>query len=108
MTTVFFIPLAVIALMESQLGLRASSFMGSLYDHVDEAEEEDPKNQDPQTDRENGMEISRVTFDDLVKEFPDSYQVRLADFHQCAWHRLKVRELECSRWSRPYWQRSTL
>ncbi|KAG8909839.1 hypothetical protein FRC00_009336, partial [Tulasnella sp. 408] len=74
MTIVFFIPLAVIALIESQLGIRATSIMGSLYDHVDEGEEEDPKNQDPETDRENGMEISRVTFDDLVKEFPDSYQ----------------------------------
>ncbi|KAG8894537.1 hypothetical protein FRC00_008794, partial [Tulasnella sp. 408] len=31
-------------------------------------------NQDPETDHEDGMVISRVPFDELVKEFPNSYQ----------------------------------
>lgn len=74
MTTVFLIPLIVIALVESQLDVRASLIIRNLYDHVDEGEEEDPKNQDPETDHEDGMEISRVPFKELVKEFPNSYQ----------------------------------
>ncbi|KAG8952607.1 hypothetical protein FRC04_003968 [Tulasnella sp. 424] len=74
MTTVFLIPLAVIALVESQLDVRANLIIQNLYDHVDEGEEEDPKNQDPETTHEDGLEISRVSFSDLVKEFPNSYQ----------------------------------
>ncbi|KAG8960982.1 hypothetical protein FRC05_006420 [Tulasnella sp. 425] len=56
------------------LDVRASLVIRNLYDGVDEGEEEDPKNQDPEPDRENGMEMSRVPFSDLVKDFPNSYQ----------------------------------
>ncbi|KAG8918772.1 hypothetical protein FRC00_012088, partial [Tulasnella sp. 408] len=55
MTVVFFIPLVVIALVEAQLDVRASLIIRNLYDHVDEGEEDDPKNQDPETDHEDGM-----------------------------------------------------
>lgn len=88
MTTVFFIPLVVVALVESQLDVRASLIIRNLYDHVDEGEEEDPKNQDPETDHEDGMEISRVPFSDLVKEFPNSYQVRFGSLPDHTWQRL--------------------
>lgn len=88
MTVVFFIPLVVIALVEAQLDVRASLIIRSMYDHVDEGEEDDPKNQDPETDHEDGMVISRVPFDELVKAFPNSYQVRLAGTQDRNQHQL--------------------
>jgi len=74
MTIVFFLPLLIIGLAEAQLDARASRFMQSLFDSFDEGEEDDPENQNPKVENEDGSEISKMPFDQLVKDFPDSHQ----------------------------------
>jgi len=75
MSILFAVPLAVIALLESQLDVRTSRFMKSVFEeNIDEGEEDDPNNQNPPTDHENGMQISKVPFDELIRPFPNSYQ----------------------------------
>ncbi|KAG8904755.1 hypothetical protein FRB99_001232 [Tulasnella sp. 403] len=74
MRVLLFIPLIFITFFESQLDVRANAFMKNMFDHVDEGEEDDPAIQDPATDREDGLEISRVSFDELVKVFPNTFQ----------------------------------
>lgn len=83
MSVLFFVPLLVVALFESQIDARADRFIKNLYDHIDEGEEDDPGNQNPTTDREDGLEISRVPFDELIKGFPNSYQARILPKRYC-------------------------
>lgn len=75
MSVVFFVPLMLTSLWETKLDKRASIFMKDIFDHEAEGEEDDPGVQDPSTDWENGMEISKESFEALTKVFPDTYQV---------------------------------
>lgn len=77
MSFLFCFPLGLIALWESQLHRRSQAFVKNIYQNIKEDEEDEAVNQDPTTENEEqGLEISKVKFDDLVKVFPNSFQVR--------------------------------
>lgn len=75
MSIIFCVPLMIIALWEAQLSARSSALMSSMSDSVEEGEEDDPSRKDPSTEDEDGMEISKTPFDELVKVFPNTFQV---------------------------------
>ncbi len=71
MSIIFFIPLAVVALFEAQLNSRAK--LKEYFDPAVQEDEDDEAVRDPMCDEEeeeDGAQISRVKFDDLVKVFP--------------------------------------
>jgi len=82
MTVVFFIPLSCIALYESVLQSSKSKWMKNWMLYRDQADTEEeatrPANRDPDMDGhcedEEGLEISKVKFDELVKAFPNTHQ----------------------------------
>ncbi|EMD37252.1 hypothetical protein CERSUDRAFT_105290 [Gelatoporia subvermispora B] len=77
MLTLFFVPLSIIALYEAELDPSKNKWVKDWLSHPDEVEEDDPRAQDPEAqgaDAERGMQISKVPFDELVKDFPDTTQ----------------------------------
>jgi hypothetical protein len=70
MSTIFFIPLSCIALFETQISHSRSERIRLYFDGAPTEEEGDPKLENPESDDPNG-EISKVSFDDLVKAFPE-------------------------------------
>ncbi|KAG8716244.1 hypothetical protein FRC11_006638 [Ceratobasidium sp. 423] len=73
MFVVFFIPLIMIALFEAQLDTRRNVFMRNMFNVTQDGEDEDPENRDPQVTDEGGHVISKKSFDELVKAFPNSF-----------------------------------
>ncbi|KAG8717126.1 hypothetical protein FRC08_008161 [Ceratobasidium sp. 394] len=73
MLVVFFVPLALISLFESHLDVRRNVFMRQMFTAAQDGEEEDPENRDPQVENEDGMKISKKSFDEIVKAFPNSF-----------------------------------
>lgn len=77
MGTIFFIPLAVIALYEAELDPSKNKWVKNWLSHSDQGFEDDPEAQDPEPDDEdaaNGLRISRVPFKELISVFPDTTQ----------------------------------
>lgn len=78
MTILFFVPLTWIAMLESRQlwrnGRHATSRISSAPE--DDNEVEDSANRDPEVD-EDGKLISKVPFEELVKQFPNVHMVRL-------------------------------
>ncbi|KAJ1309032.1 hypothetical protein OPQ81_004713 [Rhizoctonia solani] len=68
---VFFIPLTIIALFEAYLDTRRNVYMRHMFGATQDGEDEDPENRDPHVD-EGGLVISKKSFDELVKAFPNS------------------------------------
>lgn len=69
MSVVFFIPLCIIAVFESQIHTgRAKRFREYLDGDILD-QDEDPKTEDP--DCEDEGEICRVSFDELTSVFPE-------------------------------------
>ena len=77
MTVVFFIPLSIIALYESTARSRKNKWMRDWLTGTDQGETDNPTNKDPVVDDGecDGLKISKVTFAELVKSFPDTTQV---------------------------------
>jgi len=76
MNIIFFVPLTLIALYETS-SMKQSWMVNWLY-AADEVDTRDPLILDPVvegSDAEQGLEITKVTFDDLIKRFPDTTQV---------------------------------
>ncbi|CAE6444243.1 unnamed protein product [Rhizoctonia solani] len=73
MFVVFFIPLTMIALFEAHLDTRRNVFMRHMFSATQDGEDEDPENRDPQVTDDNGLVISKKSFDELVKAFPNSF-----------------------------------
>lgn len=70
MSVLFFLPLTVIALFESQVAHPRSRRI-QLYLESNEIEtEDDPKTEDPTCDDDTEGEISKVKFEELIKAFP--------------------------------------
>jgi hypothetical protein len=69
MSTMFFIPLFSIAFFESQISHSRSQRLRSYFAGPPPDEEGDPKVEDPSSEGDEG-EISKVSFDELVKKFP--------------------------------------
>lgn len=69
MSVIFFVPLSLIALFESQVAHTRSDKLRAYFAGPPPEEEGDPKVEDPGSDDPNG-EISKVSYEELVKVFP--------------------------------------
>lgn len=80
MSFIFFIPLTIIALYESTFDTRKNGWVENWFRGDDEGAEDTPENRNPAVDDANcrGMEISKVPFEELIKVFPNTTQVRLS------------------------------
>lgn len=81
MSVVFFIPLACIAFYESILQAPKHNWMKTWLLNRDQADSEEdaerPANRNPEVDgkdAEEGLAISRVPFEELIKVFPNTHQ----------------------------------
>ncbi|KAF8213829.1 hypothetical protein K438DRAFT_1955928 [Mycena galopus ATCC 62051] len=76
MGVVFFIPLSTIALYESLFGNGAKHgvWMRRWLSGDDEGEGDKPEDRDPEVEDADGRQISKVRFEELVKEFPNTNQ----------------------------------
>ncbi|WWC97015.1 hypothetical protein V866_003892 [Kwoniella sp. B9012] len=72
MSTLFFIPLTVIALFESQVSHSRSQRLRAYFSGPPPDDEDDPKINDPTVEDDSQGEISKVKFDELVKSFPNT------------------------------------
>lgn len=84
MRVVFFIPLSIIAFFESTSAEPKNRWMSSFMNgSTVEEDEEDPAVRDPEVggeDGENGLKISKVPFEELIKVFPNTHEVCFGDF----------------------------
>lgn len=80
MFVVFFIPLIFIALFEAHLDTRQNIFMRHMFSATQDGDDEDPEIRDPQVN-EGGMTISKKSFDEIVKVFPNTFLVSLRRSH---------------------------
>ena len=78
MGTLFFIPLTLIAFYESTFNKRKYVWMENWFRGDDEAAEDCPENRDPEVNDPNceGLVISKVPFEELIKAFPKIDHVR--------------------------------
>ena len=80
MTVVFFIPLLMIAFFEAHLDTSRNIFMREMFTAAQEGEEGNPENRDPEVEDEGGMKISKESFEEIVKVFPNSFVVSPSEF----------------------------
>ncbi|PFH51286.1 hypothetical protein AMATHDRAFT_3139 [Amanita thiersii Skay4041] len=75
MTTIFFIPLSIIALSESARGTQKASWVENWL-KGDVGDEDSPEVRDPEIDDPNceGKKITQVPFDELVQMLPNTQQ----------------------------------
>ncbi|CAD6589939.1 MAG: hypothetical protein TREMPRED_005579 [Tremellales sp. Tagirdzhanova-0007] len=94
LSTLFFVPLTLIALFESQISHSRSQRLRLYFSGSPPEDDGDPKIEDPSCDDEGG-EISRTKFEDLVKSFPDTVMTESAVIlHELRELRKKVNEME--------------
>jgi hypothetical protein len=77
---IFFIPLSVIALHEAARETKRGSWMEHWFlGNENEQEPDSPQIRNPEVDDPGcpGKQISRVPFEELIKVFPNTQQVRL-------------------------------
>ncbi|KAJ3505660.1 hypothetical protein NLJ89_g7303 [Agrocybe chaxingu] len=76
MGTIFFIPLVFIAFFESMSDRRKHTWLNNWFRGNDEGDEDSPANRNPIVDDPNcqGLEISKVSFEELIKVFPNTSQ----------------------------------
>lgn len=80
MLILFFIPLTFIALFETHLDASTNVFMKNMLGSIEDGEEDNPNYQNPTVaGEEDGLEISKIPFDQLTAVFPNAYQVSLLD-----------------------------
>jgi hypothetical protein len=70
MIVLFFVHLCFIALFESLD--KKSSYLRNWFGDSDFGDEMTAEAQNPQMDDENGLQISKVKFEDLIKAFPNT------------------------------------
>lgn len=77
MGILFFIPLTLIAFYESTFDKRKHAWMENWFRGDDEATQDCPENRDPEVNDPNceGLKISKVPFEELIKAFPKMGQV---------------------------------
>jgi hypothetical protein len=71
MTFVFFIPLCVIAVWESQVVHSRGGMLHAYFNEPIPEDEDDPEIQNPETDDSDGK-ISKVDFEKLISVFPNT------------------------------------
>ncbi|KAJ3556721.1 hypothetical protein NM688_g1867 [Phlebia brevispora] len=75
MSVLFFIPLLVIGIYETELDPSKNKWVKDWLSHPDQGLDDAPEARDPVVDGEDGergLKISTISFDDLVKVFPDT------------------------------------
>ncbi|GBE79923.1 calcium activated cation channel [Sparassis crispa] len=75
MLVLFVVPLSMIVVYESELDPAKNKWVKDWLSYPDEDSEDDPQVQNPEVavvDAERGLRISKVPFEALVKEFPDT------------------------------------
>ncbi|KAI0082361.1 calcium activated cation channel [Panus rudis PR-1116 ss-1] len=74
MSILFFIPLAVIAIYEAELDPSRNKWVKDWFANSDQGIEDRPEIKDPvvEEEAENGMQISKVSFSELISVFPDT------------------------------------
>jgi hypothetical protein len=79
---IFFIPLVLIAFHESTFDNRKYLWMESFFRGENEGSQDRFENRNPQVSDHHceGLEISKVPFDQLIKAFPKTNQVRKKSF----------------------------
>lgn len=77
MGIIFFIPLTLIAFCESTFDKRKHVWMETWFRGDDEGSQESPEDRNPKVTDPNceGLEISKVPFEELIKVFPKTDQV---------------------------------
>lgn len=98
MITIFFIPLSFIALYEATLDTHKHTWMNKWLRGDDEGGEDYPKIRDPEVaDNEaDGLKISKVPFEELIKVFPNTQQVSVSDLWQVSLLRPCMQSSEAS------------
>ncbi|TFK43743.1 calcium activated cation channel [Crucibulum laeve] len=76
MGTIFFLPLSIIALYESTFDGHKNSWLENWFRGDNEGAEDRPENRDPKVDDPSceGLQISKVPFEELIKVFPNTQQ----------------------------------
>lgn len=79
MGIIFFIPLALIAFYESTFDKRKHTWMETWFRGDDEGSEDSPENRNPEVNDPHceGLQISKVPFEELIKVFPRTDQVEI-------------------------------
>jgi hypothetical protein len=76
MVTIFFVPLAIIAFYEASFHTE-NAWMKNWLQGIDDVEQDSPQIRDPHVadDECDGLKISKVPYEELIKVFPDTQQV---------------------------------
>ena len=74
MLVLFSAPLTVLAVCEILMGTK-SAYIRNWFGDSGFGEEDTPESQNPEVDHEDGLMISKVKFNDLIKEFPNPLSV---------------------------------
>lgn len=88
MVVLFFPALFAIHIFERYIDTPHNRYMRSFFPTEDDGSENDPAVQDPVPGAEevDGLQISRVKFEDIIKTFPDPMAVRYSFlFFSCRW-----------------------
>ncbi|KAI0363530.1 calcium activated cation channel [Pilatotrama ljubarskyi] len=75
MVVVFFVPLSMIAIYETELRKSNNRWLSKWFHSSDEGGEDVTLFEDPETsveDADRGLQLSKVPFKELVKDFPDA------------------------------------
>ncbi|KDQ29508.1 hypothetical protein PLEOSDRAFT_1103521 [Pleurotus ostreatus PC15] len=70
MSTIFIIPLTCIALYESTRDSNKGHWVDNWFRGDNEGSQDSPSNRDPTVNDDNGLQISKVPFTELIKVFP--------------------------------------
>ncbi|WVR03896.1 hypothetical protein IAU60_000895 [Kwoniella sp. DSM 27419] len=81
MSTIFFIPLMLIALFETQIAHSRSQRVRAYFSGPPPDEEGDPKVEDPSCEDDDEGEITKIKFAELVKVFPNTALTESAVIH---------------------------
>lgn len=82
MTVLFFVPLAFIALFESQISHSKNRSISAYFNEPPPDEEGDPVIEDPTCEGDDNGEISRIKFENLISVFPNTALTESAVIHQ--------------------------
>ena len=82
MVVLFCVPLTVLALFETRLDTK-NTYIRNWFTNHGPGDESSPEARDPDVENEDGLKISKVKFDQLVKEFPNTRHVSPAPCSGC-------------------------
>ena len=75
MTVLFFVPLVFISIYEAELDPSKNRWIKDWLSHPDQGSDDAPEYRNPEPDEVDaakGLKISTVSFEELVKAFPDT------------------------------------